>query len=87
MPPQRRRRHAMRPQRKLVVRREDDQIVARQRRLGVEAQQRVEHGQRPFGNADPGLGGTDRAEDVPLVHGLFGRPRSRIHLARYMGKR
>ena len=87
MPPQRRRRHAMRPQRQLLVGREDDEVLAGQRGLRVEAQQRVEHRQRAFGHADPRLGRAYRAKDLPFVNRLLGRPRFRDRLARHMGKR
>ena len=87
MPPQRRRRHAVGAQGELLVGREDDQALAAQRGLGMEAQQRVENRQRALGHADPGLGGADRPEHLPLVHGLVRRPRFRRRLARHMGKR
>jgi hypothetical protein len=74
-------------QSELLVRREDDQPVAAQRGLGMEAQQRIENGQRALGHADPGFGGADRAEHLPLVHGLVRRPRFRCRLGHHMGKR
>ena len=87
VPPQRRRRHAVGAQGKLLVRWEDDQALAAQRRLGMKAQQRVENGQRALGHADPGFGGADRPEHLPLVHSLVRGPRFRRRLARHMGKR
>ena len=87
MPPQRRRRHAVGAQSELLVRREDDQALAAQRGLGMKAQQRVENRQRALGHADPRLGRADRAEHLPLVHGLVRRPRFRRRLGRHMGKR
>ena len=45
--------------------------------LRMEAQQSVENRERAFGSADLRLGRADRAEHLPLVHGLVGRPRFR----------
>jgi len=87
VPPQGRRRHAMRAQGELLIGREHDQSFPTQRRLRVKAQQSVQHGQRTFGNADARLGGADRAKHMPFVHGLFGRPRLCDRLACHVGKR
>jgi hypothetical protein len=87
MPPQRRWRHAVGAQGELLVGGKNDQALAAQRGFRMEAQQRVENRQRAFRNADPGLGGADRPEHLPLVHGLVRRPRFRRRLARHMGKR
>src|SRR5271165_5274415 len=53
----------------------------------MEAQQRVWNRQRALGRADPGLGGADRAEHMPLVHGLVRRPRFRSRMARHSSER
>ena len=54
-----------------------DQSLAAQRRLRMEAEQSVENSERALGSADAGLGRADRAKHLPLVHGLFRRPRLR----------
>ena len=87
VPAQCRWRHAVRAERQLRVGWEDDQSRAAEDRLRVEGQERVEDGQRSLGDADLRFGRADRTEDVPLVHGLFGRARVRDNLACDMGKR
>ena len=87
MAPERRHRHAMRPQPELVVRGKDDQSVACQDGLRVEGQQRVEDGQGALRYAKRVLGRADRPEDIPFVDRFFRRSRFRTRLACHMGKR
>ena len=57
----------MRPQRELLIRREDDEVVAGERRLWIEAQQRVEHAERPLGDAESWPREADGAKHLPFV--------------------
>lgn len=87
MAPERRHRHAVRPQAELMVRREDHETFAGQDGFRVEGQQRVQDGQRALGDAQRVLGRAYRTENIPFMDRLLGRPRFCARLARHMGKR
>ena len=75
MPTQGRDRHAVRAQHQLLVGRKDDErVIARERRLRVEGQEGVEDRQRPLRHAEARAGDADGAEDFPLVYNFFRRP-------------
>ena len=80
-------RHAVRPQRELLVRREDDQIVSRQHSLGVKGQEGVEDGERALAETEPCAGRAKRAKDLPFVRRRLRRALLCDHLACDLGKR
>ena len=78
----------MRPEAKLLVGGEDDDLfLTRQRRLRVEAQQRIQDRKRAFRYAEPWPGRADRAKDFPLVDRLVRWPLRGGYLGRKMVKR
>ena len=87
MPAHRRQGHAVRPQRDLLVRGEDDQIVPCQHGLWMKGQKGVQHRERALADAEPFAGRAKRAKDVPFVHRRLGRALLCDHLACHLGKR
>lgn len=87
MPSQRCRRHAVRPEGQLLVRREDDELFARENGLRVKGQQGVEHCQGSFIHAEPSLGRADISEQIPFVDRALGRSFLRERLVCHMDKR
>src|SRR5208283_3854347 len=87
VPPHRRRRHAVRPQRDLLVRRKDDEIVPCQDGLWVKGQEGVQHRERALAEAEPCADRAKGAKDLPFVHRRFGRALLCDHLACDLGKR
>jgi hypothetical protein len=105
MPAQRRRRHAMRADRELPVRRKHHDagritlpafpafcLWQRQRSFLVEAQQGVQDGQRPVGDAERAFGFSSCAKQSPFMDDRLGRVGfcreiSRRRLRRHHGKR
>ncbi|MET3758311.1 hypothetical protein ABID08_005693 [Rhizobium binae] len=64
--------HAMRSERKLDIRREDDQTVSLgQLILRIKAQKRVEHGKRSIADAKQRLCFAQRAKQFPLINRLI----------------
>jgi len=78
----------MRPQRQLIIRREDDQIVlSRERGLRMEGEKRVQNRERTLGHTQPRPRRADGVKDLPFVYDLLGWPRGGHHLACHVGKR
>ena len=71
----------------LLIGREDDQVVSGERRLWIEAQQGVEHAERPLGHAESWPRDADGAEHLPLVDDLVRRSVRSDELRGHMGKR
>ena len=87
VPPHGRRGHAVRPQRDLLVRGEDDQIVPRQDGFWVEGQEGVQHRERALAETEPCAGRAKRAKDLPFVRRRLRRALLCDHLACDLGKR
>ena len=87
MPAHGRRRHAVRPQRDLLVRGEDNQIVPCQDGFWMKGQEGVQHRERALAEAEPFAGRAKRAKDLPFVRRRLGRALLCDHLACDLGKR